>query len=203
MEQAARSRAHGNDPWSPWNSGNAWRLNEPAVHSGGIILNGQDYEVPVEEIGTERQRRFRITVGDKSVVASGELVGNELFSDIDGHRRRLMVVPDGKQFTLFTETGALTFSMRQPDYGEADAGAGQGAFSAPMTGIVVKTLAEPGTAVAKDQPLIIMEAMKMEHTLCAPADGTVDEFYFKSGDQVEGGASLLSFIPKKQRNKEN
>ena len=45
------------------------------------------------------------------------------------------------------------------------------------------------------KPVIIIEAMKMEHTLCAPADGTVTGFYFQAGDQVEGGAELLDFVP--------
>ena len=51
MEQSARSRASSTDPWSPWNTSDAWRLNEPAVHTGAIVLNGKAYDVPVEEVG--------------------------------------------------------------------------------------------------------------------------------------------------------
>jgi 3-methylcrotonyl-CoA carboxylase alpha subunit len=193
LEQSARARASNADPWSPWNTGNAWRLNAPGVHTGGIVVNGKDYDVPVEEIGTETNRRFRITVEGKSVVAAGELKGDELYADIDGHRRRVAVVPHDGQFTLFSEQGAMQFSMRQPDYGEDDAGPGPGAFAAPMSGIVVKLLVEPGAEVEKGQPVIIMEAMKMEHTLCAPADGSVSEYYFQAGAQVDGGAELLEF----------
>ena len=50
-----------------------------------------------------------------------------------------------------------------------------------------------GQAVTKGQPLVIMEAMKMEHTIKAPSDGTIDEVYFKEGDMVDGGAELLAF----------
>ncbi len=42
--------------------------------------------------------------------------------------------------------------------------------------------------------MIIMEAMKMEHTLSAPADGLVNEYYFQAGDQVDGGSLLLDFL---------
>jgi 3-methylcrotonyl-CoA carboxylase alpha subunit len=132
-------------------------------------------------------------VEGKSVVAAGELRGDELYADIDGHRRRVAVVPHDGQFTLFSEQGAMQFSMRQPDYGEDDAGSGPGAFAAPMSGIVVKLLVEPGVDVEKGQSVIIMEAMKMEHTLCAPADGSVLQFFFQAGDQVDGGAELLEF----------
>jgi len=194
MEQSSRSRASSNDPWSPWNASDAWRLNEPALHAGAIVLNGKEYDVPVEEIGSGSNRRFRITVGAKSVLAAGELNGNELYADIDGYRRRVVVVPHDGLFTLFTEHGAMQFSLAQADFGEEDISAGAGVFNAPMNGVIVKLLVEPGTEVKKDQPVIIMEAMKMEHTLCAPADGLVSEFYFQAGDQVDGGSLLLDFV---------
>jgi 3-methylcrotonyl-CoA carboxylase alpha subunit len=194
MEQSSRSRASSSDPWSPWNASDAWRLNEPALHTGAIVLNGKEYDVPVEEIGSGSNRRFRITVGAKSVLATGELNGNELYADIDGYRRRVVVVPHDGLFTLFTEQGAMQFSLAQADYGEEDISAGAGVFNAPMSGVIVKLLVEPGSEVKKDQPVIIMEAMKMEHTLCAPADGRVSEFYFQVGDQVDGGSLLLEFV---------
>jgi 3-methylcrotonyl-CoA carboxylase alpha subunit len=194
MEQSSRSRASSTDPWSPWNASDAWRLNEPALHTGAIVLNGKEYDVPVEEIGSGSNRRFRITAGAKSVMATGELDGNELYADIDGYRRRVVVVPHDGLFTLFTEQGAMQFSLAQADYGEESVATGADVFNAPMNGVIVKLLVEPGTEVKKDQPVIIMEAMKMEHTLCAPADGLVREFYFQAGDQVDGGSLLLDFI---------
>jgi len=165
MEQSSRSRASSTDPFSPWNASNAWRLNEPALHTGAIVLNGKEYDVPVEEIGGGSNRRFRITVGAKSVMATGELNGNELYADIDGYRRRVVVVPHDGLFTLFTEQGAMQFSLAQADYGEEDISARAGAFNAPMNGVIVKLLVEPGTEVKKDQPVIIMEAMKMDGSL--------------------------------------
>jgi len=193
MEQNARAHASESDPWSPWNASNAWRLNEPALHTGAIVVNGVDYEVPVEEIGGGKTRRFRITAAGKSVMATGELEGNELYSDIDGYRRRVTVVPHDGQFTLFTEGSAMQFSLAQPGMGEDDESSDLDGFLAPMNGLVVKLLAEPGAVVKKDEPVIIMEAMKMEHTLCAPADGKVVEYYFQVGDRVDGGVVLLDF----------
>jgi len=54
-------------------------------------------------------------------------------------------------------------------------------------------LVEAGAAVTADTALLIMEAMKMEHTIRAPADGKVVEFYYQAGDLVDGGAELLNF----------
>jgi len=195
MEQTARKRVGRSDPWSPWNSSSAWRLNEPARHTGAIVLNGTEYDVPVVEIGSGEQRRFRITACGKTVMAAGELDGNALFTDIDGYRQKVVVVPHDGVFTLFGKNGAMQFSLAQPDYGEADAGSALDAFTAPMHGVIVKHLVEPGVEVEVDQPLLIMEAMKMEHTICAPQAGMVQEFYFQAGDQVTGGDGLLNFVP--------
>ena len=68
-----------------------------------------------------------------------------------------------------------------------------GGLLAPMPGRVIALLAEPGTRVARGTPLLVMEAMKMEHTLQAPADGTVQGFRVKAGDQVGDGAVLVDF----------
>jgi 3-methylcrotonyl-CoA carboxylase alpha subunit len=193
MEQATRARAGSRDPWSPWNSSSAWRLNEAAIHNGAIVLNGTEYEVPVTEVGSGEARRFRIAAAGKTVMASGHLDGNELFADIDGYRQRVTVVPGDGRFTLFSQHGSMEFSLAQPDFGEEDAGAVAGAFTAPMNGIVVKLLVEAGQPVERDQPLLIMEAMKMEHMIRAPRNGEVAEFYFGAGDQVSGGDELLSF----------
>jgi 3-methylcrotonyl-CoA carboxylase alpha subunit len=193
MEQATRARSRGSDPWSPWNASNAWRLNQPAVHTGAIELNGVAYEVPVVEIGSGSRRRFRIAACGKSMLAAGELDGNQLYADIDGHRQRVTVVPHDGRFTLFGPRGAMEFALARPDYGEDNAQAGADAFLAPMPGVVVKHLVEPGAQVEKGQALLILEAMKMEHRICAPADGTVESFYFEPGEQVTGGDELLRF----------
>jgi 3-methylcrotonyl-CoA carboxylase alpha subunit len=192
MERRTRERAGGAGAGSPWNQSTAWRLNQPAVHGGSIVMNGVEYEVPVTEVGSGNRRRFRISAAGKTVMASGRLEGNELFADIDGYRQRVVVVPHDGRFTLFGTRGALEFALAQPDFGQ-DEIVPATAFAAPMPGVVVKQLVDAGSAVPSGQPLLIMEAMKMEHTICAPADGLVREYYFEAGDQVTGGEELLRF----------
>jgi 3-methylcrotonyl-CoA carboxylase alpha subunit len=62
-----------------------------------------------------------------------------------------------------------------------------------MPGRIVAVLVEQGQTVAKGTPLIVMEAMKMEHTIVALADGRVDELLVHVADQVSEGAQLLHF----------
>jgi len=193
MERQSLEKAAATDPCSPWNSSNAWRLNQPAVHTGAIVLNGTEYEVPVVESGSGGQRRFRITVGEKSVMAAGELSGNELYADIDGYRQRVTVVPHDDVFTLFSQRGSMQFALAQPDIGEDHGDERDGVFTAPMHGVIVKLLVAEGAGVKPDQPLLIMEAMKMEHTIRAPCEGVVRQFYFQPGEQVSGGEALLDF----------
>jgi len=198
MERTTRERGGGADPFSPWGSSSAWRLNQPAIHTGAIIVNGKPHDVPVVEIGSGDRRRFRISVGEKSVIAAGELNGNELYADIDGYRQRVVVVPHDGIFTLFSQKGAMQFALAQPDLGEDEGSSTRDEFAAPMHGVIVKLLTETGVEVEKDQPLLIMEAMKMEHTIRAPGKGSVTEFYFVEGEQVSGGEELLAFSPAQQ-----
>jgi 3-methylcrotonyl-CoA carboxylase alpha subunit len=66
-----------------------------------------------------------------------------------------------------------------------------GRLTAPMPGKVVSFSVKAGDRVNKGQPLAVMEAMKMEHTIAAPADGIVQELLYAPGDQVAEGAELL------------
>lgn len=62
-----------------------------------------------------------------------------------------------------------------------------------MNGTMVTLLVEPGAEVKAGDALLVIEAMKMEHTIRAPEDGRVIAFYYQPGDLVDGGAPLLDF----------
>ncbi len=96
-------------------------------------------------------------------------------------------------FDLFTPEGFFHYSEVGPDLGLDTDNTDGGSLRAPMNGTVVSLLVETGTLVSKGDTLLVMEAMKMEHTIDAPADGMVTEFYFQPGDLVDGGADLLAF----------
>ena len=66
-----------------------------------------------------------------------------------------------------------------------------GHLMAPMSGTVVAVLVKPGEPVARGAPLMILEAMKMEHTIAAPAGGTISVINYRQGDQVAEGADLI------------
>jgi 3-methylcrotonyl-CoA carboxylase alpha subunit len=100
---------------------------------------------------------------------------------------------DGDVFHVFTGGGHYVLDYNDPMAHAGESEAEGGRLTAPMPGKVVAVLAEKGKEVKKGDALVIMEAMKMEHTISAPHDGVVEEILYAVGDQVADGAPLLAF----------
>ena len=113
-------------------------------------------------------------------------------SDRNNLSSSTLVVND-EGFDLFTPEGYFNCSEIKPDLGTDNQNADMGSLKAPMHGSVVDLLVNVGDMVKKGDTLVIMEAMKMEHTIVAPADGAVSEFFFERGALVESDTELLSF----------
>lgn len=183
------------DPWSPWNSRSAWRLNEPHAHHLVLHCHQQDFPVAVTQ---HRDGSFHIQSNGRSDILRGQLDGDLLQVEHAGHRQRATLARTEDGFTLYLADGACHFREVAPDTGETDSsGAGSG-LAAPMNGTVVTLLVAAGTRVEAKAPLLVMEAMKMEHTIRAPAAGVVEQFYFAAGDLADGGAELLAFSADKE-----
>jgi 3-methylcrotonyl-CoA carboxylase alpha subunit len=188
-QQQAAPRS-GVDPWSPWGSGTGWRLNEPHLHHVMLHCHQHDVHATLEHLPGGS---FAICIDGQQTELRGELRGDALVFERDGHRRRATLACTTEGFTLYLADGACHFRELRPDTGETAQRAAAGGLNAPMNGTVVSLLVEPGSEVRAGTPLMIMEAMKMEHTIRAPGDGTVSQFYFAPGDLVDGGAPLLAF----------
>ena len=87
------------------------------------------------------------------------------------------------------ERRKLTFIDPLAHAGEEEAHGGH--LTAPMSGAIVAVMVKAGDKVARGAPLIVLEAMKMEHTIVAPADGVVASVHFGVGDRVAEGADLV------------
>ncbi|NNM00572.1 MAG: ATP-grasp domain-containing protein [Gammaproteobacteria bacterium] len=190
-QRRAQADASAGDPHSPWNQADGWRLNAAPAFTLRLRVDGDAVAVPVEVI--DGAARFRVQIDGHWIAASATLDGTTMLADIDGHRQRVTVVAHDELFSVFTASGALTCAIDRPDLGEADGDAGAGGFIAPMNGRVVALLAAAGARVEKGEPLMVLEAMKMEHVVGAPEAGRVVEFFYQPGDLVDGGATLLDF----------
>lgn len=181
------------DPHSPWQSSSAWRANETHIQSLDLQIHDERHTVKVQQMGLGQGKYFLINTDKRQVECQGQLEGNHLIATVDGHRITALVNQADDHHSLYTQQSAIHFTRLAPDLGLDEEDSHDAGFTAPMNGTVVALLIEPGQMVEKDQPLMVMEAMKMEHSLNAPAAGKVTEFFYQAGDLVDGGAELLSF----------
>jgi 3-methylcrotonyl-CoA carboxylase alpha subunit len=97
---------------------------------------------------------------------------------------------------VFLASANDDFSFAMPEDSCTSSGSAvAGQLTSHMPGRVVALLASPGATVRQGEPLIIIEAMKMEHSISAPADGVVDGYPFSAGERVMPGDLLVRFSP--------
>jgi len=185
-----------NEP-SPWQRKNAWRLNQPNKHNHEIIIGEQHFELNTQEHSSNANRVFEVHVNEQSFDVVATLNNEEISAEVNGHKQRAHIAKQGDSFTLFAEQGALSFELVKIDFGDANNESAQGDFSAPMNGTIVEIMVQPEEQVEQGSALLVMEAMKMQHTISAPSDGTVIELFCNQGDLVSGGDELLSFKAEK------
>ena len=112
-----------------------------------------------------------LQIGERAVSADGEQRPDGAFAvTIDGIHRQVIVLDHGAETAVFIDGESWLLVEIDPlaaRQGEDPAG---GRLSAPMPGRVTRLLVEAGSTVRRGQPLMVIEAMKMEHTIIAPAD---------------------------------
>jgi 3-methylcrotonyl-CoA carboxylase alpha subunit len=176
------------DPYSPWDSVDGWRLNEDSHHDL-VFLDGEvQYDVRVRFL----EDGLRLALKDKEYAFAGDTrVEGLLALRLDHRTFKARAVRAGDDWHVFAagEHRRLALKSALPkEQGTARAGS----LAAPMPGRIVQIMSRAGEAVKKGQALLILEAMKMEHTITAPADGVVKEIHFGAGEQVLEGAELIT-----------
>jgi 3-methylcrotonyl-CoA carboxylase alpha subunit len=195
-EEARQAALASADPWSPWAFRNGWRLNDEArseVRLRDLSITGESEKLM--EVIYRRGGGWKISVaGGSAFEAQGELAADGKLSGIIGDEKASVVwVRSGNEVNLFTRDGVRRFAIVDHLHAADDAEIPGGRLVAPMPGRVISLLVEPGAHVEANEPVIVLEAMKMEHTLRAPSRGTVAAFRFAAGEQVDEGAELVDF----------
>jgi 3-methylcrotonyl-CoA carboxylase alpha subunit len=183
---AAATRGH--DPWSPWNRSDGWRLNGE-TYQDLVLLDGER-SCAVRAHYRREGYALDLPGGTMEARVAGEADGTLRLS-LDGVTRRVRVLRRGAEITVLQDGLAhrLTYLDSRAPLVEADLADGQ--LVAPMPGRIVQVLAAAGMLVQRGQALVVLEAMKMEHTITAPAAGVVESVAYHVGDLVEEGAELL------------
>lgn len=160
----------------------------------------KDADIPIEVV--RHGQGYRVTMGEKTLDVDLVHAGWAV--------RSLRLLRDGTQYSLVhNRNGNVHEILMQGSRFEVeivdplamrrksreDMGGEGGIVKALMPGRIVRVLVEPGQVVQRGTGLMILEAMKMENEIQAPADGKVEEIFVKSGETVEGGASLVHLGP--------
>jgi 3-methylcrotonyl-CoA carboxylase alpha subunit len=182
-ERAARS----GDPYSPWHRVDGWRLNEDSHHDFVFMEGATQYPVRLQFAGVG----LRVGMGGRECALEIRQLGDQLQIRLDDKAFKARAVRAGREWHVFCNGEQRRLSLK-PELASETAVDEGGSLAAPMPGRVVRVLARPGAKVAKGEPLVILEAMKMEHTITAPLDGVVKEIHYGDGEQVLEGALLLS-----------
>ncbi len=186
-EREAGARASG-DPHSPWHAVDPWWANSgrhaisftfddgQARHDVAVRRNGDAWHASLPSGATSarvfaRGGRLVIATPDAEFAATVVRHGEERHVFCHGEHRKLGIVDP------------LAHAGEEEAHG--------GHLRAPMSGTVVAVLVKAGDKVGKGAPLMILEAMKMEHTIAAPKAGIVAAVNFRAGDRVTEGADLV------------
>jgi 3-methylcrotonyl-CoA carboxylase alpha subunit len=188
-QRAARERAAGSaDPHSPWDGVDGWRLNQDSHHDFTFVEGGTTHAVRLLFL----EQGLRIALNGKTHEISGErLPDGRLLLRLGSRAFKARTVRDGADWHVFCEGEYAKLSLRH-DLGTGDEDTRAGSLAAPMPGKIIKVMVAAGAKVTKGQALLILEAMKMEHTITAPADGVVKEIQYAAGEQVLEGAELIT-----------
>ncbi len=135
--------------------------------------------------------QLKVGEGEPAPLAFSALADGRIDLRFGSQRELVAVYPLGEVEHVFGTRGAAQITELDV-LSHAGEGTGEGGrLTAPMPGKVVSFAVKAGEQVTKGQPLAVMEAMKMEHTIAAPQDGVVEELLYAPGDQVTEGAELL------------
>jgi 3-methylcrotonyl-CoA carboxylase alpha subunit len=173
----------------PWSRRDGWRMHGGATRRFDLDVGGTHHEVTLHRL---HDGALTLAVGGGSWPFTTHALGADRHDVQLGDRRwTLAVYAEGERITVFAPEGTLALQEVDPIAHAGEGAAEGGRLTAPMPGKLVAFLAKAGEAVKAGQPLAVMEAMKMEHTIAAPRDGTVTELLYGVGDQVGEGAELL------------
>ncbi len=178
-------------PQLPENSG-YWRNNPNAPLSSQFSLGDEPVTVLLQPVRFQ-SNQFRVTVGDGEPcdVACEAQAGVDWMLLVNGRSHKLIIQQQRNEYWVQTDTGAVCAAALPRFPRKTAVAATAGSLRAPMPGTVLAVLVVVGQTVAAGDPLLKLEAMKMEHTIRAAASGVVGEIFYQAGDAVPANAQLL------------
>ncbi|AKJ31383.1 acetyl/propionyl/methylcrotonyl-CoA carboxylase subunit alpha [Caldimonas brevitalea] len=180
----------GSETTDPWSRRDGWRMHGAARRRLDLELAGQRHTATLEY---RRDGLYLQLPGDETgqPLRTRSLGDDRYDVTLGEHRWTLAVYRHGDHIAVYAPDGSTSLTWHDTIAHAADAAHDSGRLTAPMPGKLIALHVQAGQTVRRGQALAVMEAMKMEHVIVAPADGVVEELLFRVGDQVAEGAELL------------
>ncbi len=173
----------------PWDTLPGWRHWTEARQYALLEWRGERMEACIITQGGGAYE-VELPAGEVGLAVRG-CHGGHVRIEAEGRVTEAVIVEAPAEVSVFMDGAACTFALPGGLSGDEDESAGEDRVVAPMPGLIKAVHVAPGDEVAKGDALIVVEAMKMEHTLVAPHDGVVAEVLAAPGEQVEDGAVLM------------
>jgi len=181
--------AASDDPHSPWHTVDPWWIN---TDSHAITLHfGDGLEGARVSIGRIVEGRYRIGVGGGEITVAATSRDRQLAIVTPSDEYTATVVAIGDERHVFTAGEHRRLALIDPLAHAGEEVVHGGHLTAPMSGTVVAVMVKVGDRVRKGAPLMVLEAMKMEHTIASPSDGVVTAVNYAVGERVSEGADLV------------
>ncbi len=204
------------DRYSPWGEASLWRNGSVAFSRYILTEHNQAqnqlnrFTILITPLKTSTEAQFKISLFKENepfdeITLTAEISKDEtgssavktlILANVNEKRICADVVRCDNELTLFLEGENYTLHL-ETTLDPALEDAIDNNLLAPMPGTIIQLFVRKNDHVKKGETLLIMEAMKMEHSLSAPVDGTIEDVYFSVGDQVNEGADLVHFIADK------
>jgi 3-methylcrotonyl-CoA carboxylase alpha subunit len=194
LEQSAKDGLQLIDANSPWNERSGWRLNQDNFHTISFSFKEKEFKVTAHfrDQTESGNQSFSLEIDDKAYQVSGRLNKSQLAINFEGKKSLISFAKQANQLVLFKHATAWTVLIKDESLVNLEQDE-QGNLTAPMPGTVINVMVKPNDKVEAGQDLIVMEAMKMEHTIKAHKAMQVKEVLYAVGDLVDEGAELITF----------
>ncbi len=178
------------DPWSPWATSDGWRVADTDPQKFSLQHGDDEIELTI----SKRQNLWEIdALGEHYQVELLSSEPTELNLIINGSISRSIVIQSENEIRLLQNNTLFNFKLVEPGRILNTMELQKDSVLSPMPGKIIACFIRENQTVNKGDPLMIIEAMKMEHSIQAPHDGEIENVFFAVDDQVEEGEILLAF----------
>ncbi len=170
-----------------------FRLSVDNVYRFNFTDANTNHQVRLQQSSQDTGAHFTVRCGEELHQVTPLENDNPFIVDIDNVRYTFNALNDEQKTTVFYLGQQRTFA-HQPSFESPKSKDDELSPTAPLNGVISAVMVAKGDEVAAGDPLLVLEAMKMEYTITAPIAATVDEVFYQHGDQVQHGSILLHLV---------